>query len=77
MKNGRKLKACIKCRELVKEDIEKNTCEHGKYIYLCHECRLTTGCKHKKPRWVCNLCGDAEVQKREKSNHFKTESGGS
>ena len=74
---GRKLKTCVKCRELVKKSREKNKCEHGRQKYTCKECGGGSICEHGRQKSFCKECGGASICEHGKRKSRCKECGGS
>jgi len=59
LKEGRRLKTCINCRNHAKNyRLKHEMCVHNLYKYFCKECDGTQICKHKLQRHCCKTCSD-------------------
>jgi len=59
LKNGRRLKTCIYCRNHAKNHrLKHQMCIHNLQKYFCKECDGTQICKHNKQIYLCRKCSD-------------------
>jgi hypothetical protein len=59
--SGLFFKTCKKCRELSKQNKEKNKCQHGRQRNTCKECGGVSICEHGRQRNTCKECGGASM----------------
>jgi len=63
LKNDRRLKTCIKCRENDKRYKLKNKCPHDRQKQKCRDCDGIGICKHNRQKYRCIDCGGSDVCK--------------
>jgi len=78
LKNNRRLKTCIKCRNHVKNyRLKHQMCIHNLQKYFCMECGGSQICKHNLQRCFCKDCGGSEICKHNLQRCFCKDCGGS
>ena len=73
---GRKLKSCIKCRDLNNKNKQKNKCEHNREKARCKECGGASICEHNKRKSHCKDCGGSQICQHNKIKSQCKECGG-
>jgi hypothetical protein len=72
----RKVKTCLKCRDLCKKHREKNKCEHNKQKSRCKECGGASICEHDRIKSQCKECGGGSICEHNKIRSSCKECGG-
>ena len=58
IKENKKLKTCISCRDRDRESKLRNKCEHKKEKCKCKDCGGSQICQHGRENYKCKNCKD-------------------
>jgi len=61
LKNGRRLKTCIKCRDNSRRYKLKNKCPHDRQKQKCRDCGGIGICRHNRQKYKCIECGGSDI----------------
>jgi len=70
LKNDRRLKTCIKCRENDRRNKLKNKCPHDRQKQKCRDCGGIGICKHNRQKYQCYDCGGSDVCKHKLQRYY-------
>jgi len=70
LKNGRRLKTCINCRNHEKNYRMKNKCPHDRQKQKCRDCGGIGICKHNRQKYKCIDCGGSDVCKHKLLRYY-------
>jgi len=77
IKEGRRLKSCIKCRSYAKNyRLKRQMCIHNLQKYFCKDCGGSKICEHNRQKYKCVDCGGSGICKHNLQRYWcKTCSG--
>ena len=70
-------KTCKKCRNIDKNNKEKNKCEHNKRKSTCRDCKGGSICEHNKQKSRCKECKGGSICEHNKIKSYCKECKGS